>query len=356
MSTEKKKITIREIAEEANVSISTVSRVINNYKWVNPEVRQSVLDVIQRLHYSPNYNASAMAKGRSGTVVLLVPTILNPFFTAFTSTAMHILREAGYVPLIYEAENHIQKEREFLLGSIGQLADAVISATDNMPDELLEEIVAFYNKRGTPMIFVDRNLDVSLADSIMQDNIGAVSGLVDYFVKAGHRRIAMIMGKWGVSVCREKVEGYNRGLKKNGLPFCPEYIRQGEWKRETGEREVLDLLRLDEPPTAIFAANNYICRGVLDGLHERNLQAGRDISIIGTEECAQDTIDFQKMGISTLRLESEALAVKACQRILERLEDGSAAAAGNYTKTIFSMNLIERDSVAVIPDPLRQAT
>lgn len=343
-----KKATIRDIAKAADVSISTVSRVINDYKWVDPEVRQRVMDVMQELHYVPNYNAAAMAKGRTDTIVILVPTIVNPFFTAFVSVAMRTLRKAGYIPLVYETDNDEEEERELLMGRIAQLADGIISVTDSVPEEVLSEIISYYEEQDKPMIFVDRNIDVMIADSIMHDNIGAVSGVVDYFVQAGHSRIAMILGNQGTSASADKLEGYRLGLKRAGLPLREDYVRRGSWTRETGERETAALLELPEPPTAIFASNNYICLGVLDALAGRGLRAGEDISLIGTEECRQDVLDFEKLGVSNLRLNSEELALHACERLIGRLSHGDILSKNNHTKTAFKMQLTERSSVACL--------
>lgn len=343
-----KKATIRDIAKAADVSISTVSRVINDYKWVNPEVRQRIMDVMQELHYVPNYNAAAMAKGRTDTIVILVPTIVNPFFTAFVSVAMRTLRKAGYIPLVYETDNDDEEERELLMGRIAQLADGIISVTDSIPEEVLSEIISFYEEQNKPMIFVDRNIDVTFADSLMHDNVGAVSGVVEYFVQAGHSRIAMILGNQGASTSTDKLEGYRLGLKRTGLSLREDYIRWGSWTRETGERETHALLDLDEPPTAIFASNNCICLGVLDALHARGLRPGRDISLIGTEECRQDILDFEKLGISNLRLNSEELALQASGYILQKLSNGDILSRSNHTKTAFKMQFTERASVACL--------
>ncbi|MBD5153676.1 MAG: LacI family transcriptional regulator [Oscillibacter sp.] len=345
-----KKATIRDIAKAADVSISTVSRVINDYKWVNPEVRQRIMDVMQELHYVPNYNAAAMARGRTDTIVILVPNIVNPFFTAFVSIAMRTLRKAGYIPLVYETDNDEEEEKELLMGRIAQLADGIISVTDSVPEEVLSEIIAYYEEQNKPMIFVDRNIDVTFADSLMHDNVGAVAGVVDYFVQAGHSRIAMILGNQGASASADKLEGYRLGLHRSGLTLREDYIRWGNWSRETGERETIALLELPEPPTAIFASNNYICLGVLDALASRGMRPGVDISLIGTEECRQDVLDFEKLGITNLRLNSEELAMQASERIIQKLSNGDLLARSNHTKTAFKMQMTERSSVVCLKD------
>ena len=341
-----KKITIKEIAKKADVSIATVSRVINNYKWVNPEIKQHVLEVMHEMHFRPNYNAAAMAKGRSDIILILVPNIVNPFFTSFVSTAMRQLRPTGYIPLVYETDNNAGEEEELLMGNIGQLADGVISVTDCLTEAELEDILTYFEEQHKPILFVDRNISASKADSMAHDNVGAVSDVVDYFVAAGHQKIAIILGSQGESVRLDKLEGYRQGLSKNSIPFRPEYVRQGKWDRDTGEKEAAVLLDMEDPPTAIFAANNYISQGVIDELNVRGLKPGRDISLIGTEECQRDALDSEKLGITNLQLASELLAVQASNHIVRKLEEiFSMQEETVHSKTVFKMKFIERSSV-----------
>ena len=342
-----KKITIKEIAEKANVSIATVSRVINDYKWVTPEVRERVRAIMREFNYCPNYNAAAMGRGNSKTIVIVVPTIENPFFATFVSVAMRVLREEGFISLVYETGNKEEEEIRLWSGPIGQMADGIISVTDILKEEVIEDLFEKYEAQGKSVIFVDLDIPVSKFDSIVHDNIGAVNDVVDCFVKAGHRKIAMILGKTGESVRIDKIVGYRQGLKRNEIPFRAEYLCQGKWGRETGQKEANRLLDLEDRPTAIFAANNYISRGVLDVLFERGLKPGLDISLIGTEECGQDVLDFEKMGITNLRLESEKLAIQASQSILKNLDKNAGTQHNDTThsKTVFKMKLIERSSV-----------
>lgn len=341
-----KGVTIKDIAKAAGVSTATVSRVINGYKWVTPEVKKRVSAVVERMKYAPNYSASAMAKGKSGMVVILVPSILNPFFTQFISVSMHELKAAGYVPLVYETDNVMQEEISFLAGPVARLADGIISVTDCIENEELIEVVEPFRELNKPIIFVDRNLPANIADSIMNDNFEGFASVVHHLYEMGHRRIAIILSSQGVSVVRDKVEGYQHALSELGLPCREEYLRRsGKWTRENGAEQTAKLLSLPEPPTAIIAGNNTLCLGVLEELVGRGLHPGRDISLVGTEECERDALDFEKLGISTLRLDSSALAKAACKNILAKLTSGEPQTEDNHTKMVFTMKYTERASV-----------
>ncbi len=342
-----KGVTIKDIAKAAGVSTATVSRVINGYKWVTPEVRAQVNAVVERMKYAPNYSASAMAKGKSGMVVILVPSILNPFFTQFISVSMHELKNAGYVPLVYETDNGTEAEVAFLGGPVARLADGIISVTDCIENEQLIEVVEPFRTLGKPILFVDRNLPANIADSMMNDNFEGFAFVVRHLYELGHRRIALVLSSQGVSVVRDKVEGYHHALSELGLPFREEYLRRsGKWTRENGAEQTAKLLDLPEPPTAIIAGNNTLCLGAFEELTNRGLRLGRDISLVGTEECERDTLDFEKIGVSTLRLDSTALAKAACKSMLAKLAGGAPQGDDNHTKTVFTMRYTERTSVA----------
>lgn len=346
-----KGVTIKDIAKAAGVSTATVSRVINGYQWVTADVRKRVNAVVERMKYTPNYNASAMAKGKSDMVVILVPSILNPFFTQFISVSMHELKDAGYVPLVYETDNVTEEEMAFLAGPIARLADGIISVTDCIENEELIEVVEPFRSLNKPIIFVDRNLPANIADSIMSDNFEGFAFVVRHLYELGHRKIALILSNQGVSVVRDKVEGYLHALEELKLPCREEYLRRsGKWTRENGAEQAACLLDAADPPTAIIAGNNTLTLGVIEELIHRNLFPGQTVSLVGIEECERDTLDFEKLGVSTLRLDSTALAKAACRSMLIKLGEDEQPAQDNHTKTVFKMKYTERASVARISD------
>ncbi len=339
-----KAVTIKDIARMAEVSTATVSRVINGYKWVKPEVREHVLAVMEKAQYTPNYNASVMVKGKSKMIVIIVATIQNPFFSEFVSVAIRELKRGGYFAMVFETDNMAEEEIAFLSGPIARLVDGIISVTDCIDNDALIECIRPIQRMHKPIIFVDRDLPAGTADSVINDNINGIGNAVQKLICAGHSRIGMIVGHQGVSVVQDKITGYKIALDRAGVPFRPEYIRRGTWSIETGMTETNALLDMEEPPTGIIAANNYICDGVLDALEARGLEPGKDISLVGTEESENDIRMFTKLRISTLKLDSTALARFASRQILERLE-AVEEETGAYQKTMFSMKLIDRGSI-----------
>jgi DNA-binding LacI/PurR family transcriptional regulator len=282
-------------------------------------------------------------------VVILVPSILNPFFTQFISESMHELKDAGYVPLVYETDNGSEAEIDFLAGPIARLADGIISVTDCIENEALIEVVEPFRSLNKPIIFVDRNLPANIADSIMSDNFEGFAFVVRHLYELGHRKIALILSSQGVSVVRDKVDGYLHALGELKLPFREEYLRRsGKWTRENGAQQAARLLDSADPPTAIIAGNNTLYARRCGGADSPQPASGQTISLVGTEECERDTLDFEKLGGSTLRLDSTALAKAACKSMLLKLAENEPQAEDNHTKTVFKMKYTERASVTRI--------
>lgn len=339
-----KAVTIKEIADIAQVSTATVSRVINGYKWIKPEVRQRVEAVMEEMHYTPNYNASMMVTGKSNMIVIIVATIKNPFFSEFTSTAISELKRVGYFAMVFETDNVAEEEISFLNSPIARLVDGIISVTDCIENEVLAETIRSIQTLNKPILFVDRDLPPTIADSVINDNISGIGTIVDRMVKAGHERIAMIVGQQGISVVQDKIKGYTLALEHAGISVDPDYIRRASWSIEAGYTQTKALLAADTPPTAIIAGNNMICNGMLDALDELGLKPGTDISVAGTEECENDTRLFSKLNISTLKLDSVALAKFASKHIIDRLTS-SEEENDLFIKTMFSMKFIDRGSI-----------
>ena len=336
-------MTIKDVAKKAGVSVATVSRVVHNYKWVSPEIRERVQKVIDEEHYQPNYISSVMATGKSSMIVIVVPSISSPFFAQFTDTAIHILKAAGYFSIVHETDNCSSEEMSFFGSPFALLADGIISVTDGVENEGLFKMIRPLLEKRKPILFIDRLVPDSIADCVINDNIGAMYESVKLLHENGHEKIALITGKKGITVVHDKIIGFRRAMESFGLPVREDYVRIGNWSAKTGERETAALLDLEEPPTAIIACNNFICEGAFDEIARRGLETGKGISLIGAEESDSDARLFSRLGITTLKLDSKGLAVYASKYMLNRLS--SAYPKTSYTTMEYPMELIERNSV-----------
>lgn len=338
-------MTIKDIAKKAGVSVATVSRVINNYKWVSPELRAKVLAVIEQENYRPSYTASVMATGKSNIIIIIVPDIASSFFSQFTSVATKILKKAGYATALVQTDNDSAEEESFFAGPFMDMADGIISVTDTMDDADILRLIKPLRKKRKPVCFVDRRLPAYIADSAAHDTETAIFNAVEMLFLEGHQRVGLILGEKGKSIVKDKLDGYKRAFRRWGYPLEESLIRYGDWTVETGRREAETLLSMPEPATAIIAGNNCICEGVIEALEALGKETGKDVSLIGFEESPADARLFTRAGVSTFRLNPGKMAVDACEYMLERLgKEGTETA--EYRATECAVPFIDRGSVA----------
>lgn len=336
-------MTIKDIAKKADVSVATVSRVVNGYKWVSDDIRKRVMAVVEAENYRPNYNASVMATGKSNMIVIVIPESVSPFFAQFTSVATKELKAAGYVTMLYQTYNDVTEEIAFFGSPFAQMADGIISVTDGMDKELLMKIIQPLKEKQKPVLFIDRYLPPDIADCVVNDNIGGMKSAVNLLHKNGHHQIGIILGRTGMTIVHDKIIGFHQAMESLDLPVDDRYIRMGDWTVETGYLETQHLLSMSEPPTAIIACNNFICEGALKWFDHIGLQVGKDISLIGVEESSTDTMLFSWLGITTLKLDSERAAIDASRYMVGKLKHNPPQDTPPETK--YPMELIVRKSV-----------
>ena len=343
-------MTIKDIAQKAGVSVATVSRVINNYEWVSPELRSRVLAIVEQENYHPSYNASVMARGKSNVIIIIVPEIASPFFAQFTSTATKLLKNAGYATVLIQTDNDASEEETFFTGPFMDMADGIISVTDSLGDSDIFRLIKPLRKKNKPVLFVDRYLPTYVADSIAHDTKTAIFNMMEKLFHYGHHRVGIILGAKGQSIVRDKIDGYKSALLRWGYPIDDKLIRYGDWTIETGRNETEELLSLKNPVTAIIAGNDCICEGAADALQHAGKVCGRDISLVGFEESHSDRRLFERLGISTFCLDSEKMAIDACDYILKKLSTSEDTGDTEYRIKEYVVSFIDRGSVARLQD------
>lgn len=331
-----RKITIKDVAEYASVSPATVSRVLNDYKWINPEVKERVQKAIDELNYVPDFTAKAMVRGRSQMVVVIVPVINNHFFIQLINTVIQEMKRYGYYVVVYTTES-AEEECLFLGSPICQMADGILNATS------LKELLPL-QKVKKPMVLIDRYFEGNTSiDCVMNRNYEALYRGTEYLIQHGHRKMVFLVGAEGNGIAEERIRGFRDGLKSHGLPWRNEYVIQDCWKTEAGIRYASLLLEQPDPPTAIIAGNNTLTVGVLEAIRNHGMVLGKDISLIGFEESDEDVQAFARYGITSFRLDTSAIASSAVKLLFDRLE----SAGTNADACIESLELkfIERTSV-----------
>lgn len=279
--------TIYDVAKKAGVSITTVSRVINNHPYVQEETRQRVKTLLKEMNFIPNSNASSLVRKTTHTIAVIIPDITNHFFTTLLRGIEDKANENGFAVIFGNTDEDVQKEQTYIQMFMERRVDGLIVDPVSPKGQNLMSII----KNEIPLVLVDREIEGITSEHIGADNLGGAQKLVEYLINLGHRKIAIISGSSEISVYRQRVEGFRLALQKAGLPLDESMILMGDKpNKEVGIRLTRELLRQPNRPTAIFAANNFLAIGAVTALEELQLKIPKDMEIVCFDDNGSDSV------------------------------------------------------------------
>ncbi len=258
--------TLRDVAKRARVSPMTVSRVANGASGVRPETRRRVEKAIADLGFIPNGVARGLKSSKTGSLGLIVPDIVNPFFAVVVRGAETVARRAGYRLLLCISENDLALERQYVEDMISHQVEGLLIAP--VGDRSQANILPLV-QRKFPFVLMDRGVQGLDCDLVQGDNLAGARRLIRHLISIGHRRIAAIMEPDNVSTARERLLGYREALESAGIAFDPELVAETSGDRNGGYSATHQILSLHPLPTAILAINNMTALGVMQAVRER---------------------------------------------------------------------------------------
>lgn len=273
-------VTIYDIAKQAGVSAMTVSRVINNTGRISEATRIRVKQVMEEMNYVPNTVARSLVLQQTKILSLLITDITNPFYTTLARGAEDAAMRLGYRLLFGNSDENLTKEKEYVDMILSTRVDGVLFAPAG--DESLDHL-HMLDRHRIPYVLLDREVPGLECDSVVGDSKDGARRLVTHLIEQGHRRIALLGGSLNVSTARQRLVGYEEALKHSGLPVDPVLIIEAGYTldQDNSAASAVDLLlQLADPPTAIFAANNFIALGAIRALRNRGLEVPRDMSLV----------------------------------------------------------------------------
>ncbi len=332
-------ITIYDVAKKAGVSITTVSRVINDYPYVQEETRQRVKQVLKEANFIPNSNASNLVRKTTNTLAVIVPDITNNFFTTLLRGVEDKANENGFAVIFGNTDENSVKEYTYLQTFMERRVDGLIMDAVFAQSKNLKSII----KREIPLVLIDREIDDLQIDYVGSNNEKGAEDLVRYLIELGHRKIALISGSPEISVYRQRLKGYKAAQQKAGLSTDDKMILWGEKPdQESGFLLTRTLLDLSPRPTAIFAANNFLAIGVVKALREAQLEVPRDISVVCFD--AADTGATINPFFTSIIQPVYTMGQMAVDLLLRQMKQKKAPAA----KVILEPQLIIRESTGTI--------
>jgi LacI family transcriptional regulator, repressor for deo operon, udp, cdd, tsx, nupC, and nupG len=272
-------VRISDVAKLANVSTATVSRVLSNSGNVKKETAEKVLEAIQKLNYQPNMLARQLRKLETKTVLVVVPDITNTFFSKVLRGIEHVAIENGYQVLLGDTGNNIERERGYLNILRQKKADGMILLTARLEPHLLEEIASEF-----PVVLACEYLEGSTIPTVSIDNISSARKATEHLIYLGHRRIGFISGPLNVILSRDRLKGFRQAMAQHGIPVESYLIQEGDFSFESGYNMMMKFLALDQPPTAVFAANDEMAIGAIKAIKSKGLRVPDDISIVGFDD------------------------------------------------------------------------
>ncbi|MBZ9752370.1 LacI family transcriptional regulator [Deinococcus sp. HMF7604] len=274
-------VTLSEVAREAGVSPSTVSRILNGTARVNDDKARQVRQAIEKLGYTRNAFARSLATGSSGIVGVLTPDIASPFYNDALSGIERGLMGSGFSPLIISGHWRTGEEEHAVSLLLNRRVEGLIILGGQMPDHEIREVAA-----RLPVGVLGREVD--LKDwggvALTMDNRQSARDLVTYLVGRGHRIIGHISGPQDHTDARDRLRGYREALEECGLRFQPSLVVQGDFQEPSGLIGMQRLLNRHADLTAIFAANDQMAYGARLALHRLGLRVPEDMSLIGFDD------------------------------------------------------------------------
>jgi LacI family transcriptional regulator len=309
----RKVFTLKEVAAEAGVHLSTVSRVMNptTRHLVGDEVAARVLRVAKKLGYQPNRSAVTLRTRHSKTVGVLLPDITNPVFPPILRGIEEELRAAGYFALVADVQDDAQQLR-VIEQMLGRQVDGLILATTTRRDPIIDYCL----DNAIPVVSVNRSEDLERTSSVVHDEGAGMRLTVKHLVELGHRRIAHIAGLQHLSTGYLRRKGFIEAMSEAGIPDCV-ISDATAYSRESGRSACAALLAKHRDVTALVAANDLVALGCYDILRERGLVCPRDISVVGHND--MPFIDLVAPPLTTVRISHHEMGVQAARLILKRI-------------------------------------
>jgi LacI family transcriptional regulator len=268
-------ITIKDVASHASVSVATVSAVMNKNKYVSPELAQRVRESITALGYQRNSFARGLKTRVSYSIGLIVPDITNPFFTNIARGVEDVASAHNYSLILGNTDEDPEKEKKYLQLLESKQADGLIIAVTARSHEYLQSLPI----QHLALVSIDRSLFDLGIDTVMVDNRAGARTAIEHLIALGHRRIGLVTGIRGIAPTEERISGYTEALEKHGITVDPALIAVSYARVDGGERGAMQLLSLEDRPTALFMMDGTMAIGALQTIAKLGLRCPEDIAL-----------------------------------------------------------------------------
>ncbi|MBW3097221.1 LacI family DNA-binding transcriptional regulator [Pseudohoeflea coraliihabitans] len=334
----RKKITIKDVARESGLALSTVSNALAGKALVRPETRSHVVAVAQKLGYRASIAARTLRSQRSYAIGVLIEDVANPSASAFVRGVEDVVNRAGCTLLLANTDGDLERQVAAMNTLLDRDVDGLVLISQHLADARIREILG----GDVPAVLVQRcDPDLDL-DYVGGDNSDGILEALRYVHGLGHRRIGFLTGPRVSSSARERLEAFRRGVDELGLEDAESLTYEGRYSLEAGMEAAGFFSGMRRPPTCILASNDMSAIGLIQGLGERGLDVPKDISVVGLDDI--ELARIKAIDLTTIRLEKRNIGAEAAALLLRRIDTPEAPAA----RVIVPTKLIVRGTTAPV--------
>lgn len=330
-----KKVTIFDVAREADISYSTVSRVFSNPDKVAETTRLRVVEVAQQLGYVPNKQARSLAGGKTQAIGILVPGFDNGYISSVLNGIYEEIAQTEYNLLLYPTFHTEKNEVKYVNRIINDLAEGLLILLPRHSEDYINALAA----KKFPYVFIDHQGVSEDSISISATNFRGAYEATEYLIKLGHKRIGFITGFLDMRSGLDRLHGYRGALQDYEIEIDQKLIQNGDFLPQSGYERAQNLLQLPEPPTAIFASNDLMAFGVMNAITDAGLNVPEDISVIGFDNIPQT--ELFRPRLTTINQPLVEMGRLATRMLLQQIEDPSKVP---HQGTLLATELVIRDS------------
>jgi len=308
-----KYITLKMVAEKAEVSVNTASRAINNRPDINLETKKRVLQIAKELGYIRNAAAVALRTKKTGTIGVVIADNRNPFYAEVLNGMEEAAREKNYHIILANTQRDYKKEEEAISLLLAKRVDGLLITPVQDRDDDIKNLI----DANIPFVVVGRDFENIEVDAIYNDEVKGGFLATEYLIKKGHKRIALIDGFLYKSPAKERLEGYKKALNKYRIPLDDSLISVGDINIEDGHERTKQMLEKNLGFTAIFAYNDMMAFGSMQAIKEKGLRIPEDIGLVG-----YDDIPFSSLispALTTIRLKKQELGIESVKLLLSHI-------------------------------------
>lgn len=316
-------VTIRDVAERAKVSISTVSRVLNDTCNVHEDKRIRVLEAAAELGYTPNPAAQSLHSMKTGAIGILLPYVSGEFFAELLNGIDAAAQEGGRLLLISTSHNSEDELEAALRGMYRRVDGILVMAPVTTADAVLKRA-----PHDIPVVFMNTRTERSDIPLITFDNYSGMRSMTEHLIARGHTRIGFITGPATAFDAQERFRGYREALKAAGIAFSEDLVVDGQYTQRAGYDGTKHLLRLETRPTAIMTSNDDAALGAMSALREAQLRIPEDVALCGFDDIPSAA--FTVPSLTTVHVPVRELGKQSVELLEAAIDTGLKASQASF--------------------------